>query len=536
MDRTGSEKEYEALSPFELKNKLISMSLEREKGDQRGVRMMLNAGRGNPNWVAVQPRQAFFLLGSFALEEAGRVMSRPGLAGAPERPGAGDRFLEFCRRNAERTGSRFLRDGYSYVTGELGLDGDDFIGEMVDGILGDHYPTPDRVLKNTQEVLRAYLNCTMCDDDPPDGILDLFVTEGGTAAMTYVFNTLRENGLLHPGDRIGLGTPIFTPYLEIPVLNDYRLVEVEVRQDEDNNWQYPDGEIDKLRDPSIKAFFLVNPSNPTSVSMDPESLQKIADLVQKERKDLIILTDDVYGTFVNGFRSLAAIAPRNTILVYSFSKYFGATGWRLGAIGIYRDNVMDGMIASLPESRKKELERRYGTISTDPSSIRLIDRLVADSRAVALNHTAGLSTPQQVMMVLFCLQELLDSESHLYRKEMQDLVHERYEALYRALGTKGPELPCYACYYTTIDILKLAIERYGKEFSVWLDRNHEPIDFVWRLAEEKGIVLMDGGGFDAPEMSVRVSLANLYKEDYEQIGRAVGDLLEEYRMEWEDGV
>ena len=32
--------------------------------------------------------------------------------------------------------------------------------------------------------------------------------------------------------------------------------------------------------------------------------------------------------------------------------------------------------------------------------MKLIDRMVADSRAVALNHTAGLSTPQQVHMAL----------------------------------------------------------------------------------------------------------------------------------------
>ena len=526
-DEARTEKKYESLSPFELKDKLISMATT------RGEKMMLNAGRGNPNWVATRPREAFFLLGSFALEEAHRILSRPGLAGAPDPSGMGGRFREFCRIRAEQRGAQFLADAYEYATAKLGLDGDSFIGEMVDAILGDHYPTPDRILDNTQTIIRAYLDMTMCDNDPPPGTMDLFVTEGGTAAMTYIFNTLRENGLISPGDRIALGTPIFTPYLEIPVLNDYRLVIVEVEQDEDGDWQYPEKELEKLADPSIKAFFLVNPSNPTSVSVAGKSLDTIAELVKTRRKDLIILTDDVYGTFVNGFKSLAAIAPRNTILVYSFSKYFGATGWRLGVIGIYRDNVMDEMIAALPEAKKKELRNRYKTISTDPDAIKLIDRLVADSRAVALNHTAGLSTPQQVMMVLFAFQELLDADSHLYKKEAQDLVRERYEALYSALGVEPPELPCYARYYTTIDIRKLARQRHGEEFGKWMESAHEPIDFVWRLAEEKGVVLMDGGGFDAPEMSVRVSLANLFKDDYAKIGRAISELLEEYRKEWE---
>ncbi|MCF8144030.1 MAG: bifunctional aspartate transaminase/aspartate 4-decarboxylase [Deltaproteobacteria bacterium] len=521
------EKGYEALSPFELKNKLIAMA----KGNRE--KMMLNAGRGNPNWVATEPREAFFLLGAFAIEEGRRVLSRPGLAGAPDSKGMGERFQEFCRFHAEQRGAQFLADSYQYATEKIGLDGDAFMGEMVDGILGDHYPTPDRILENIEKIIRAYLDVTMCDNTPPEGTMDLFAVEGGTAAMTYIFNTLKENGLISPGDKIALGTPIFTPYLEIPILNDYELVVIEVKQDEENNWQYPDAELEKLTDPHIKAFFLVNPSNPASVSVDSASLNKIAELVNSRRKDLIILTDDVYGTFVNGFKSLVAIAPRNTILVYSYSKYFGATGWRVGVIGIYRDNVMDPMIAALPEQKRKALHQRYAPIITDPDSLKLIDRLVADSRAVALNHTAGLSTPQQVMMALFSFQELLDSDSHLYRKEAQDLVRERFETLYAGLGAPAPELPCYARYYTTIDIPKLARERHGEAFAKWLETSHEPIDFVWRLAQEKEIVLMDGGGFDAPEMSIRVSLANLFKDEYDKIGKGISELLEDYRKEWE---
>lgn len=529
MNKTSQEKSYEQLSPFELKDKLIAMA------EKKSEKLMLNAGRGNPNWVATNSRHGFFLLGNFAMEEAYRVMSRPGLAGAPAKAGSADRLLDFCKIHIEQRGAQFLVDALKYVTGEMGLVPDEFVGEMVDGILGDHYPTPDRVLTNTEKIVSAYLDVTMADSRPPAGKMDIFVTEGGTAAMTYIFNSLQENHLLKKGDKIALGTPIFTPYLEIPVLNDYELIIVDVEQNEEKDWQYTDTEIEKLANPDVKAFFLVNPSNPSSVSIAEESLQKIANLVENKRKDLIILTDDVYGTFVNGFRSLYAIAPKNTILVYSYSKYFGATGWRLGVIGINENNVMDEMIAALPKDKKEELHERYVTISRTPDSIKLIDRLVADSRTVALNHTAGVSTPQQVMMVLFSLQELLDLESRLYRIEVQNVVKERYNALYSALGEEIIELSCYAKYYTTIDIHKLAIKRYGNEFANWLKKTHEPIDFVWRLAAEKDVVLMDGGGFAAPEMSVRVSLANLNKDDYETIGKAISELLENYKNEWKAG-
>ena len=95
---------------------------------------------------------------------------------------------------------------------------------------------------------------------------------------------------------------------------------VEIAQDRmadgHHAWQYSDAEIDKLADPKIKAFFLVNPSNPASFAMHPKTQERLVALVKTRRPDLIILTDDVYGTFAEGFRSLAADLPRNTILVY----------------------------------------------------------------------------------------------------------------------------------------------------------------------------------------------------------------------------
>ena len=44
-----------------------------------------------------------------------------------------------------------------------------------------------------------------------------------------------------------------------------------------------------------------------------------------------------------------------------------------------------------PKKQKQLLDARYASLTTKPRELRFIDRLVADSRAVALNHTAGLS-------------------------------------------------------------------------------------------------------------------------------------------------
>ena len=85
MDTKLLEKKMESISPFELKNRLIDMADESLK---KTARTMLNAGRGNPNWIATAPREAFFLLGSFGLEECRRIMDLPeGIAGIPEKKG-----------------------------------------------------------------------------------------------------------------------------------------------------------------------------------------------------------------------------------------------------------------------------------------------------------------------------------------------------------------------------------------------------------------------------------------------------------------
>ncbi|MFH1837836.1 MAG: bifunctional aspartate transaminase/aspartate 4-decarboxylase [Candidatus Omnitrophota bacterium] len=524
----AEQKKYEGLSPFELKNKLIQMS------QMRSERVMLNAGRGNPNWITMVPRQGFSQLNLFAVEEAEREPHRRRLGSTPEKKGIAARFLKYLEDNKNAAGIPFLKAAFAYVRSELKFDEDEFMCEMVDAILGDHYPTPDRMLTYCEKVVHKYLDQEMCAGSPPPGKFDIFATEGGTAAMDYIFTSLMENKLLHKGDKIAIGTPIFTPYLEIPRLNDYEFIELEIEQDENNDWQYPDQEIEKLEDPKVKAFFIVNPSNPTSVSVQKKILEKIAHLVKTKRKDLILLTDDVYGTFVNNFRSLAAVAPKNTILVYSYSKYFGATGWRLGVIGIHEDNIFDKKIKELPQEDRDALRERYSTVALDPDNMKFIDRMVADSRSVALHHTAGLSTPQQVIMVLFSLYCLIDKGGE-YKKEAQTVIAHRFKTLYEALGTAGPDNEYDARYYATIDIPQLARARYGDEFSEYMVKEHEPIDFVWRLAEERSIVLMDGGGFDAPNMSVRVSLANLPDAAYESIGKGISDLLEEYHLRWKGG-
>jgi aspartate 4-decarboxylase len=525
-------RELESLSPFELKDRLIKLASEQARAS---ARTMLNAGRGNPNWIATTPREAFFTLGQFGIEESRRVWDEPDLGGMPQRQGIAQRFTAFLQRHAGKPGVALLEASLEHGVNRLGFDADAFVHELTDSTIGDNYPAPARMLAHCERIVHEYLVQEMCDRRPPRGRYDLFAVEGGTAAICYVFDSLVQNGLLKPGDSIALGTPVFSPYLEIPQLGRYRFEVVRVEASEfaaggQHSWQYPDSEIDKLANPKVKAFFVVNPSNPPSVAIRPETMKRIVRLVRTQRRDLMLLTDDVYGTFVNGFRSLMAELPYNTIGVYSYSKYFGCTGWRLGVVAIHQDNLYDDMLAKLPQGTRRALNQRYASITLQPGKLKFIDRMVADSRQVALNHTAGLSLPQQVQMALFSLFALLDTRNR-YKQLTQAIVHRRMRKLVQGLDIDWFDDPMRAEYYATIDLLEWAQREYGNEF-VKFARNHHPFDVLFALAERYSTVLLNGSGFAGPDWSVRVSLANLDEDAYEKIGDQLRSLLDAAVQSW----
>lgn len=528
------ESALEKMSPFEIKGTLINLA---EKDARNSTATFLNAGRGNPNWLLSRPRKAFFLLGLFAVSEAERKVydGSIGIAASPVQDGVSSRYLEFIDAHKDNAGAEVLKHYYDYMVMTHGVDPDEFVFEMVDGILGDHYPTPPRALKYTEIIVRDYLRWAMGGKDDTT-VYELFPTEGSTAGMCYAFESLKQNFLLEKGDKLALLTPCFTPYIEIPQLAQFGLEIVNisanrVEKDGYHDWQYPKEELDKLRDPAVKAVCITNPSNPPSVCLAPEVLDQFVDIVKNDNPGLMVITDDVYGTFIDGFRSLMYVLPYNTLCLYSFSKYFGATGWRVAAMALRSDkNVFDDRLAALPEDKKAALNRRYESLALEPEKIKFIDRLVADSRLVGLNHTAGLSCPQQIQMALFSAFGFLHHEE--LQPKLISMVHKRLNDLWSTTGFTLLPDSNRAGYYSEIDLMVWAKKFYGDDFAKYLQDNYEPLDFVIRLADETAVVLLNGDGFDGPAWSVRASLANLDEDAYLKIGTAIRKILDEYHSKY----
>jgi len=201
-------------------------------------------------------------------------------------------------------------------------------------------------------------------------------------------------------------------------------------------------------------------------------------------------------------------------------------------IAVHEENLFDRLIAQHPESVLQRLDKRYAPLTLHPREIRFIDRIVADSRDVALNHTAGLSLPQQTMMTLFSLYELMD-EKKMYQKACIGILKKRVAATIEGLGIEISPNELYDYYYGLIDFEFWARKYLDEDVVNWMKENVHPLDIVFRLAEDHGIVLLNGGGFEAPDWSVRISFANLAEHVYDDLGRAVRAVARGYRQAYE---
>lgn len=85
--------------------------------------------------------------------------------------------------------------------------------------------------------------------------------------------------------------------------------------------------------PQTKLLIVNDLHNPTSAECSPEERNRIAALAVKH--DLLVLLDEAYFDIRYGGRSVSLVAEpgmeERSVILYTFSKRFAMTGWRLGA-------------------------------------------------------------------------------------------------------------------------------------------------------------------------------------------------------------
>lgn len=492
---------------------------------------ILNAGRGQPNWIASTPREAFFLLGRFAVAEATTASPHPEWGVTPARSGIADRLTTWLEGDSSG-GAAFVASAVAYGEDKFGFDPDEWVFELVRGVLGDGYPSPNRMLTHIEKVIERYLLAAVGAKTVESGSFQLFATEGGAAAMAYVFRSLQENHLIKPGDKVAISTPIFTPYLQIPHLEDFGLDVIDIHTKRHAAHRFTGGVLDQLLDPAIKVFFVVNPGNPDSRTITADELHELHDLLAERRPDLIVVADTVYATFIDEFRGLVVDSPRNVICLHSFSKNYGATGSRLGFVAIHTDHVVDELLAAQGPATLLRHAERYRSLTSDVASLSFMSRLVADSREVALHDITGLATPDQVQMGFFALAYLMPTGRDYINAIHQELAA-REAALFGPLGLQAPGEQ-ESMYYALIDLQDAMTVAHGTAATRTMIDSVDALDVTHALAQDHGIVVQPGQIFDAESWDIRISLASLTVDELGRVGRAIKSVLDRIARDTDD--
>jgi aspartate/methionine/tyrosine aminotransferase len=157
----------------------------------------------------------------------------------------------------------------------------------------------------------------------PDQVV---VTTGGGGGLFTTFLAL-----LNPGDEVLVSDPVWPGYpaqihLQNGVVKRFPL-------DRHRGFALDPDAIESAITPRTKVLVINSPCNPTGVIYEVEALKRVVEIA--DRHDLWVISDECYDQIVLEGKtvSLATLGARDRIItVFTFSKTYAMTGWRIGYV------------------------------------------------------------------------------------------------------------------------------------------------------------------------------------------------------------
>jgi aminotransferase len=162
---------------------------------------------------------------------------------------------------------------------------------------------------------------------------EIVVTVGASEALDASLRAVCQ-----PGDEVIHHEPCFVAYGPCIQLAGGTPVAVATTQATD--FALTPAIVEAAVTPRTKAIFLGYPNNPTGAVLDRDALEGIAEIAR--RRDLLVISDEIYERLVYGDHEHAAIASlramrERTIHIGGFSKAYAMTGWRIGYVAAPAD-------------------------------------------------------------------------------------------------------------------------------------------------------------------------------------------------------
>ena len=153
----------------------------------------------------------------------------------------------------------------------------------------------------------------------------IMLTPGSSSALQLVLTAI-----INPGDKVLLTDPTYPCNRQFVALLHGQLVNVPT--DPESNYQLNLSLLKTHWQTNIKVVMVASPANPTGTVIEQSELLAMAEFLAQRNAFLIV--DEIYQGLVYDRPAESILAnqkrPDNIIVINSFSKFFGMTGWRLG--------------------------------------------------------------------------------------------------------------------------------------------------------------------------------------------------------------
>ena len=320
---------------------------------------------------------------------------------------------------------------------------------------------PSKGLKHLrEEIAQRYRRRYDLRVDPDSEVL---VTNGGAEALWLSIFTLTN-----PGDEVLMADPCYILY--DPIVRGLGRRSVRIRTTDQNGHLLRAEELDRHAGPRAKLVLVNSPENPTGAVYDRSDLAAIS--AAAETRCLYVVHDEVFDDFVfqgEHVPMLTVSTDRDrTIMVNSFSKRFGMSGWRLGwLVG--------------PKEVVSEAAKAHTYLSL------AVNTLAQETVLGALNDPA------------------VEAEVRARADELSRRACTYWEAFTAITGTTGERTPPCGGFYLFPRVVSLCERLVGRK-RAW---NESVGEAVARVLLEKGeIAVVPGSAFGAGGVEhIRISIA-----------------------------
>ncbi len=176
----------------------------------------------------------------------------------------------------------------------------------------------------------------------PSGEFSVLVTDGAIEGLYHSCRTL-----LSPGDEMIVTDPGWLWPRRFAASSGARIVELPIFE-RAQGYRLAPRQLAEAITEKTRLVYLVDPSNPLGSAQSAEEIEAIAAILRE--KGILLIHDCTYRHFAGKHTLSAPFYPEGVLTTYSFSKWLGIAGMRLGAVVAAPD-----LIATLAEAPPNNL-------------------------------------------------------------------------------------------------------------------------------------------------------------------------------------